>query len=631
MGSKYQYEGVPLDEYCKSHGLNVNTQRNRIKRYANEHPELSLDKVTKIVLDKCGTIYCKYKYDGMSLSNYCEKNKLNYSSMIDRVISVKNANKDISDDEATRIAVEEKGGPNIKYFYDGIPLADYCRLHPEYNYTSIITYISRKLEKNPKENVQKIINSYFLTEHKSHTYHFVDGIALYEYCETNGIVYRNILSRLCLLRNNPKYRELTEQERLTIALSMTPKNYLYFEGVYLAEYCRKNNYSYNSVYNYVIKTLKENPDMDLNKAIYEALANIKANGIKYYYLGEPLINYCEKNGMIGKLVRDRVTNILKTDSRISLEEAISLSVKYYERKKYIKDLNKIFEFLKNKGDIEEEELNKIISFLNIDVNNVKLLRTFVPRICDCISIIWFFHDNKDNEKLSISLECYKMLINKVNSLQFLSRKNIRDVDIIFLIFVYKTNLLDCRHLMIWREKAYIFSRIKHFLNLYDIETNNDFKNELYNHLCLELLELIEKTNNNNPSMVMSYIKKSIDGRIKVYFEKYFKINNSTISLNKLIDNNSSKNKRSLEEIIATPTIERKSQFGEELVKVLSTLNKQEIDFIVYKFQLRFSDEEIARIMRMDLLDLLVYEKNILDKLKDNNNVKTLAHKYRIFT
>lgn len=157
MGSKYLVEGITLDIYCKEHNLNFCTQSNRVRDYIKRHPELREEEAIKLALSKCGVHFSatKFWYGDVSLADYCRKNGKNYDCLISRIESIKASTPDIDDREATRIAIEnysdreiqyhyDKG---IKYYYDGMPLVDYCRLHPEYIYSSVALYIRKKKKK----------------------------------------------------------------------------------------------------------------------------------------------------------------------------------------------------------------------------------------------------------------------------------------------------------------------------------------------------------------------------------------------------------------------------------------------------------------------------------------------------
>ncbi len=218
MGSKYIIDGIPLDVYCKKHELNFRTQSNRVRDYIKKHPELSEQDAIKLAISKCGVHPgTKFMYGNISLAEWCRQNDKSYDCMISRVESIKASFLDIDDNEATRIAIEDYSDKGIKYFYDGLPLVEYCRLHPEYLYSSVSLYIRRKKEKNPNLSDQEIIDSYFEIEHTTHTYHFIDDVPLMEYCDNYDITYTSIIQDLSRMRKNEKYKNLSEQERLNIA------------------------------------------------------------------------------------------------------------------------------------------------------------------------------------------------------------------------------------------------------------------------------------------------------------------------------------------------------------------------------------------------------------------------------
>lgn len=218
--SKYKIDGVPLNIYCEEHNLNFHVQSNRVREYIKAHPELTQDEAAKLAMSRCGIHPgTKYMYDNKSLSAWCEENNENYFKMISRVESIKSTNPTISDSEATRMAIEDFNDNGIIYYYDGIPLVEYCRLHPEYNYGSVLSHIRRARKKYPHLSVQLIINSYFEKEHKSHNSYFVDEMPLKEYCIVNNLSYRYIIYLLYSMRIKEEYKNLDIKERLEIAVN----------------------------------------------------------------------------------------------------------------------------------------------------------------------------------------------------------------------------------------------------------------------------------------------------------------------------------------------------------------------------------------------------------------------------
>lgn len=216
--SKYIVFGVPLDVYCREHNLNFHTQSNRVRESIKKHPELSKEEAGNLAISKCGINYhnTKYWYGDITLAEWCSLNDKNYCTMVSRVEDILKDIPNLSDREATRIAIEDYDDNGIKYFFDGMPLADYCRLHPEYSYNSVLTYVRRTKAKNKSLGDQEIVNSYFQTEHSKYGYHFIDDMPLMEFCMLNGINYRSLISDLSIKRREEKYKHLSKNELLDI-------------------------------------------------------------------------------------------------------------------------------------------------------------------------------------------------------------------------------------------------------------------------------------------------------------------------------------------------------------------------------------------------------------------------------
>lgn len=90
MACKYKYEEIPLDIYCEVHGLNADTQRRRVRKYIKEHPGISPDDATKIVIDNRNRVI--YYYNGIPLAEYCRKNDICYSTIVRRIKTLQKKN-----------------------------------------------------------------------------------------------------------------------------------------------------------------------------------------------------------------------------------------------------------------------------------------------------------------------------------------------------------------------------------------------------------------------------------------------------------------------------------------------------------------------------------------------------------
>lgn len=627
MGSKYKYEGMPLDEYCKLHSLNLKTQRNRVRDYIKKYPELSQDEAVKLALDNCGTHYCKYKYKGKSLSSWCEENNQNYSKMISRVESLQDANKTLSLDRIVEIAIEEYNDKGIKYYYDGMPLVDYCKLHSEYNYSTVSTFIRREKESHPEKDIQEIINSFFEKEHFSHTYHFVDGVPLLEYCAYNDISYSTILTMLYRMRKSEKYNNLTEEERLKVVLKNYKRHsFLYYKGQTLFNYCKEHNYSYISVYNYVVVLLRNDESLNLETAIEQALKNIKRYGIKYYYDDIPLYQYCSKHNLNVKNVRDRILSILSKED-IPLDEAISRSVKYYEKKKHYNNLRKIFCYLKETECIDVDILKRIVDYLNINYDNVIKLKRIFGNFSSSINIIWYFHDNKEGELLSVSDDVISNVKKAIVFLSNIENNKIKDVDLKLLVGIYKSGLFDTRYLIILHQEDYARHIISKFSNEYNINITADEINDIMAATNIRLLEYLDNINSNIDGQIIKYFTKSIKGFITNWFLNFINKRKNVVSLNAPVFNKSNSKKELLIEDTLSVQESTDDLFSADMLSAFGDLNDLERLFIIYKYQECLPDSKIVTMLNVSYEQLCAIQDKALSILKNNDTVKRLHYAF----
>lgn len=117
------------------------------------------------------------------------------------------------------------------------------------------------------------------------------------------------------MRKNDKYKHLSEQERLTIVIANYRRPYLFWKGQSLYAYCKENDYSYNSVYNYIIQSMNNDSGLSYPEVVERALSIIKRYGVKYYYKGVPLIEYCKAHGLRVDYVRRKILFILHLQTR----------------------------------------------------------------------------------------------------------------------------------------------------------------------------------------------------------------------------------------------------------------------------------------------------------------------------
>ncbi len=314
----YYYENQELPTYCKNHDINYSTIYTRIwkdkrkPKYAHLSEQEIVNRVVKSYKKRI-----KFYYKNQTLREYCNEHDLNYATMYERAINQKMKYPNKTNDEIVIMVMENYENSNYQYFYDEMPLIDYCRLHPENKYRTIIGRINKAKKENPEVDVDAVIDNYINSKHKGPFRYYYLGIPLKEYCEANGINYDYFLNYMRYHRKDLEYQNKTDDEVVEIAMSnFQPFEYKYFyKGQSLYQYCIDNNFPYSSVVTYVKRKKVKNPDADVNALIDEAIKNINRYGFIYYYQGIPLVEYAKNNNLNINTIRK---NIIKRVAKSSL-------------------------------------------------------------------------------------------------------------------------------------------------------------------------------------------------------------------------------------------------------------------------------------------------------------------------
>lgn len=280
--SKYFYKGMPLSRYCKENDINISTIRARIwkKKQSKKYESYTEQEIVNMVVEAYGSAI-KYTYKGMSLRQYCLKNNINIGTINARISSLKNKNKNLTNDELVILAMEEFKNQNFRFFYKGIPLKEYCKNHPDINYNTIKTYIYTEKEKKPNLTDEELIEQYIEKEHKGIYTHYYLGIPLKQYCEESGLSYRNIIAYMGRYRNADNFKNLNDDEFVEAIIDQyqpfEPK-YLY-KGITLYEYCIQNDLSYYSVVSFVKRKLAKESTKSIDDLIDEGIKTINRYGV----------------------------------------------------------------------------------------------------------------------------------------------------------------------------------------------------------------------------------------------------------------------------------------------------------------------------------------------------------------
>lgn len=347
--SKYFYQKKPLSQYCKENNLNIDTIRTRIwkMKHSKKYKDLSDDEIIAKVIKAYGTA-TKYKYNGVSLRQYCLKNGLEYSTILSRVNELKKKNvennndnnseqelavdKKLTDDEIVTLAIEEFKNKNYRFFYDGIPLKEYCELHPEINYNTIRTFINREKERNPKLTDEELIDRYIAKEHKGIYKWYYLGFPLIDYCFEANLNYKNIILYINRNKNKEEFKNLAADDFIAAIMDkyepFEPK-YLY-NGTTLRAYCCKNDISYFSVISYIKRKKAKDNQASIDNLIEEAINTIKRYGVIYYYQGIPLKDYAKQNNLNVCSIRQAILR-KKVKSDKPLQEIVNECVESYQK------------------------------------------------------------------------------------------------------------------------------------------------------------------------------------------------------------------------------------------------------------------------------------------------------------
>lgn len=377
--SKYYYNGVPLSLYCKENGINISTVRARIwkKRQNPKYDRYTDQEIVNMVVEAYGTAI-KYFYKGVSLRKYCLENNLKFGTIYERIISLKKRYPDFTNDELCVIAIEDFHNNNYRFYYNGVPLIEYCKEHPEINYNTIRSYINRELSKNPDLSINEIIENYINKENKGIYKYYYIGIPLKKYCVDNNLNYGNIIAFISRCKEKEEYKNLSNNDLIEKVMdNYEPFTIKYtYQGNSLFDYCKNNNFSYYSVISYVKRKIKLGSDKSIDELIIDAINTINRYGVIYYYDGIPLVEYASIHNLNVSSIRlNIIRKKVNTDQELQdiVDNAVKEYVKYFYNgiplSSYLSSINLNYQmviayynrYYKDKKDISfDDAITKII-------------------------------------------------------------------------------------------------------------------------------------------------------------------------------------------------------------------------------------------------------------------------------
>lgn len=290
----------------------------------------------------------EYYYEGVSLKEYCRKNDLNYTTIHLRISKLKKEYPILSLERLIIMAIREYQNPNQKYFYEGIPLTHYCKLHPEIKYDNIKQHL-RKKEKEKGEILTTNEIQSFIEEYISKVKRI---IKIKRYCEENNLEYKNVQRYVCKHRYDEKYGELSSDKVIDILLS----NYCPFQIKFpykettLSKYCEKHKLSYAAIASFVRNKMKLDNTLNLEDVIEEGIKIFHRHRIIYYYEGIPLEDYAKKHNLNANSIRSSICR-KRANCDMPLQEIVDMCVENYQEfeRKYFYDGKCLSEYCKEIG------------------------------------------------------------------------------------------------------------------------------------------------------------------------------------------------------------------------------------------------------------------------------------------
>lgn len=383
------YNGIPLLDYCHAHPeINYNTIRTYIARESARHPELTTTEIVDEYLKKEHFGIYRYYYCGIPLVTYCEEHSLSYEAILGRIRRYQKRHSTISDDEVVNIIMNEYEPFAPKYMYNNISLNSYCTEN-DISYYSVVSFVKRKLATNKDQSIPALIEEAIKTIKKQGIIYYYQGIPLRDYCKEHHLNASSI--RSSILRKRVE-TNLPLQEIVNICVetynAFTIK--YFYEGIPLFQYCKTHKINYNSVISRYLAMNKQETDEERNITIKNIVADVIAHPsqrTKYFFQEYSLSQYCKKMGYSYSAVYQRIRR-LREEFTYTLEtEVVAEAILTYEEKNVLKVNNEKFTTLDNAETLPS--LTETTQNFNISADSLKEMQDFGFDTKQAIAIIWF--------------------------------------------------------------------------------------------------------------------------------------------------------------------------------------------------------------------------------------------------
>lgn len=630
---RFFYKGIPLKEYCESHpDINYNTIRTYINREKEKNPNLTDEELIEQYIGKEHKGIYTYYYLGIPLKQYCEENDLSYRNIITYMSRYRNADnlKNLSDDEFVEAIMDQYQPFEPKYLYKGITLREYC-IQNDLSYYSVVSFVKRKLAKGSTKSIDDLIDEGIKTINRYGIIYYYNGVPLKDYCKENDLNASSI--RCAILRKLAKTNQPL-QEIVNDCVESYQKFTIkyYYNGESLLSYCNKIGLNYNTVIQVYLEKYSLNSEISTDEAIKQIVDYYLENPpvkTKYYFNDLSLSKFCDANGYPYLAIYRRIRTLQNKEEVLSDEQIIETAIKKYEDRLHINKINEIFKKLENLEIQDYNELRDVCEFLKIDFENVLDLINMDFSCSQAINLIWYFSDKKSSNDFKIITDKkLKSLFSIVDVLKTSKESDIENFELYDLIGIYKSGLYDSRNEILIRQKRYIYHTIYSLCRNYDIEVNRSNFEDFESEIKLYLITVINRTNLNVYGQIIKYMDLTTKGYFRTYLKQYKKQNGSlSLDDTKYSKDRGTKNEKAMIDYVADPNNPFEdldsTSFSSTMMQVLSNLPKEDLLFIMLKFQENYTDIELAEHFKINIEGAKEKEIRILSLLKDNPNVQVL--------
>ncbi len=622
---KYSYKGLTLYEFCKNNPeLKYDTLRRYIYRQKLKNPDQTDEEIIQKYMDKLHKGIYRYYYVGIPLKQYCEENNVSYQNILSYIQYHKNEEKfsNLNDDEFIEAIMMQYQPFEPKYLYNGILLTEYCKEN-NIPYTSIVSFVNRKLISGCDKDINDLIIEGIDLINKNGIIYYYNGIPLIDYCKNNDINYNSIRGAILKRKiNSDKPLQEIVNECVQAYKKISIK-YMY-DGMTLRKYCIDNGISYKAIINKYLSEYRDCEDTDyaIKQIINDYLENPPVT-TKYYFENQSLASFCNKEGYSYSNILRRIKT-LQSNQDIDDTKIVELAVKKYEDRLEINKINKLFKDLEI-GEIQDlKQLKELCDFLKIDFCNVNYLISMDFSYSQAINLIWYFSDAKDSND-------YKLITDKKLSNLFLLVKNLKsncdieNIELYDLIGIYKSKLYDTRNEIVMKQRMYLYHTIHSLCRDYNIDLKKDNFEDFESEIKLYLIAVIDRINLNVYGQIIKYMDLTVKGCFRTYLKQYKKqSNNLSIDAAKYDNSDKNYNETRLDYIESPDNTYEKIEntvFSENMMQLLSTLPPMELSFIMLRYQENYSYEALADYFNLTVSEVKQKEIEILSSLRNNQKVK----------